>query len=102
MKLMILKNNESLCIDKNKETFEDILKKYQEESIELKEALQSGDDLQIAEETLDVIQICIGILDKLNSKEINVGQLVKRHNKKLVMRNWKEKGVIQIRWRINA
>ena len=102
MKLMILKNNESLCIDKNKETFEDILKKYQEESMELKEALQSGDDLQIAEETLDVIQMCIGILDKLNSNGMNINQLVKRHNKKLVMRNWEDKGVIQIQWKIRV
>lgn len=102
MKLMILKNNKGLGIDKSKENFQDILKKYQEESRELEEALQSEDDVQIAEETLDVIQMCIGILDKLNSNGMNINQLVKRHNKKLVMRNWEDKGVIQIQWKIRV
>ncbi len=102
MQLMILGHNKVLGIVKDNETFKEMARKNEEEAKELTEALESGDQLKIAEETLDQIQVCIGILDKLASQGINIDQLAKRHNKKLVMRNWKEKGVVNIHWKKNA
>lgn len=98
MKFMILSHNERLGIDKNKESFKDIAKKHEEESEELKEELERGNKFKIAEETLDQMQICIGILDKLATEGMDIEQLVKRHNKKLLMREWKDKGVVIIKW----
>lgn len=102
MKFMILSHNERLGIDKDTETFKDIAKKHEEESKELKEELERGDKYKIAEETLDQMQICIGILDKLALEGLDIEQLVKRHNKKLVMREWKDKGVVVIKWIMNV
>lgn len=102
MKLMILSHNKVLGINKEDETFKDMAENNEEEAKELKEALESEDLLKIGEETLDQIQVCIGILDKLASEGIDIDQLAKRHNKKLVMRNWREKGVVNIHWKTNV
>lgn len=101
MKLMILGYNKALGINKDNENFKEMARKNEEESKELKEALESGDKLKIAEETLEQIQVCIGILDKLSSQGVNIDQIAKRHNKKLIMGHWKEKGIINIHWKNN-
>ncbi|KGK88014.1 hypothetical protein [Clostridium sp. HMP27] len=98
MKLMVLSHNDNLKQDNNTWSWNDIKEKHQEEAAELIQALTEKDNYQIAEEVLDEIQVCIGILDKLQRDGLNIEQMVLRHNKKLVNRNWKDKGVVNIQW----
>ena len=70
--------------------------KLYEEFRELDNAIDEGDNIHIAEETLDVIQVAIGVLDKLHHEGIDVQQAIHRHNKKLINRGWKHKAVIKI------
>lgn len=71
-------------------------KKVDEESLELVEAIGEGDLEHIAEEALDTIQVCIGILDKLYHQGIDIQQAVDKHNRKLVGRGWAHKAVVKI------
>jgi phosphoribosyl-ATP pyrophosphohydrolase len=98
MKLMVLSHNDKLKLDNNKWGWKDIKIKHLEESKELLLALDKEDKYQIAEEALDEIQVCIGILDKLRREGVNLEQIFHRHNKKLVNREWKCKGVVEIKW----
>ncbi|MZK72452.1 hypothetical protein [Clostridium beijerinckii] len=88
MKMMILSHNKEINQDNNKWTFEEIAKKHLEESNELARALIEKDTMHIAEE----------VLDKLESLGVNIEQMCMRHNKKLVMRKWVDKGVVKIAW----
>lgn len=102
MKLMILGKNKITGLTKSRETFTELKEKHLEEANELKEALEEGIYRNIAEEAMDQIQVCIGILDKLASLGLNIDQITKRHNKKLVIRGWEEKGVIYIKCKKNV
>ena len=97
MKLMILSHNDES--NKNTETWDDVLKLHEEESNELIEAIKTGNKSLIEEETMDQLQICFGILDKLQEEGTNIGEVFNRHNRKLVKRFWKDKGVIKIQWK---
>ncbi|MZK72453.1 hypothetical protein GT707_28140 [Clostridium beijerinckii] len=88
MKMMILSYNKEINQDNNKWTFEEIAKKHRKESNELAIALLEKDTMHIAEEVFDQLQICIDVLDKLESLGMNIEQMCMRHNKKLVMRKW--------------
>jgi phosphoribosyl-ATP pyrophosphohydrolase len=96
LKMMNLDKNKSLKLDHSIWTWNEILNKAKEEAKELTEAIKDGDKAHIAEEVLDNIQINIGILDKLHQEGINVNQEFLRHEKKLINRGWKSKGVIEI------
>jgi NTP pyrophosphatase (non-canonical NTP hydrolase) len=87
MKLMVLDKNDNWGLHKAK---------VYEESLELVEAIKEGDNAHIAEEALDVIQVAIGILDKLHHEEIDIQQAVFKHNKKLANRGWDAKAFIKI------
>jgi len=95
---MILSHNDKLNQDNNLWNWQDIVKKHKEEAAELVEAIRKEDKYQIAEEVLDEIQVCIGILDKLENEGIDIEQIFLKHNKKLVNREWKGKGVVNILW----
>lgn len=86
------------------DNWEKHLEKVEEESLELYEAIEAlsyyenitvNQLLHIAEEALDNIEVCIGILDKLG-KEITEKANV-NHIKKLAERGWKFKAVLEIR-----
>ena len=100
MKLMILSHNDES--NKNTETWDDILKIHEEESDELIVAIKAGDKSSIEEETMDQLQVCLGILDKLEREGANLEELFNRHNRKLIKRFWKDKGEIKIQWEKNA
>lgn len=102
MRLMILSHNEKLGIDKSLENWNDYYNKHKEESEEVLVAIAGGNKEEIAEEVLDQIQVCINMLDKLSSEGINVTEAFRRHNKKLVNRYWKAKGVITIQCNMNV
>lgn len=87
MKLMVLDKKEKWGMHKAK---------VYEESLELVEAIKEGDNAHIAEEALDVIQVTIGVLDKLHNEGMDIQQAIYRHNKKLVNRGWKEKAIVKI------
>lgn len=101
-KMMILHRNIEQGQDNDKWSWNDISEKFHEEATELKEAIGENNNLHIAEEALDVIQVCIGILDKLGQEGIDVHQMFLRHNKKLIKRHWMEKGVVEIKWHKNV
>jgi hypothetical protein len=100
--MMILSHNHKINQDNNKWSFEEIAEKHLEESKELAEALMENNIMHIAEEAFDQLQICIDVLDKLQSLGINIEQMCMRHNKKLVMRKWVDKGVVNITWQRNV
>lgn len=89
MHLMILDKNETLKQEREK---------LLEESLELMNAITSYDIENTIEETLDVMQVCIGILDTLEKEEnIDLEKELNRHNRKLLGRGWKNKGKINIK-----
>lgn len=96
-KIMILDKNETLGEDNNVWSWKDILKKIDEESTELTLALCKEDKANIAEETLDLIQLCAGVLDKLEREGTDIDQEFLKHEKKLINRKWKSKGIIDIK-----
>jgi NTP pyrophosphatase (non-canonical NTP hydrolase) len=87
MKLMILDKNERWSLHKSK---------VYEECLELVEAINSDDQVHIAEEAFDIIQVATGILDKLHHEGIDIQQAIYRHNKKLINRGWKCKAIIKV------
>lgn len=88
MHLMILDKNETLKQEREK---------LLEESIELMNAITSYDIENTIEETLDVIQVCIGILDTLQKEEnIDLEKEINKHNRKLLERGWESRGKVLI------
>ncbi|EJP6471396.1 nucleotide pyrophosphohydrolase [Clostridium botulinum] len=86
-----------MILDKN-ETLKQEREKLLEESLELMNAITSYDIENTIEETLDVIQVCIGILDTLGKEEnIDLEKELNRHNRKLLKRGWKFKGKIVLK-----
>lgn len=84
MYLMILDKEETLTKE---------FVKLQEEFKEVSKAIELNDIENIVEEVLDVVQVCIGMLETLQeTKNIDIRQEVSRHVKKLVQRGWKDKG----------
>lgn len=84
--------------DNEKDTWELVSKDLQEESNELLEAIQEGKLIHIAEETFDVIQVCIRSLVLLKKNGINLEVENKQHNKKLVKRRWNYLRFIRVFW----
>ncbi|WP_027309306.1 hypothetical protein [Caloramator sp. ALD01] len=92
---------EMLILEKNDE-YIDMFYKLHEEVDELSCELikhvteKEETKLKIAEETLDVIQVCIGILDKLEKEGIEIAKEVEKHNMKLLKRGWRYKSVVYL------
>jgi NTP pyrophosphatase (non-canonical NTP hydrolase) len=81
-----------------KDTWELIAKDFKEESNELLEAIQEGNLIHIAEETFDIIQICIRSLALLKKNNVNLEIENKQHNKKLIKRRWNYIRFIRVFW----
>lgn len=102
MKIPVLERNEKLGLDNTQWTWEEIQEKLSEEYIELQNAIvhlrkSYGTIDHIAEETFDVIQICIGILDKVESIYPGMTRkMAKRHLNKLIERGWDMKDILQV------
>lgn len=73
-------------------------KKLKEEYKELDEAIGESDLCHIAEEVQDLIQICIRVLVLLAKKNMNLIELNRRHNKKLINRGWEAIKAIGVLW----
>ncbi|NEZ47619.1 hypothetical protein FDF74_10495 [Clostridium niameyense] len=96
MQLMILKNSSKLGINNELLTLENLIDKLQEEVKELKDAAEDKNNIDhIAEEAWDSLQMCIEVLDKLESKHnINLKITLNKHHKKIKEREWKAKKMI--------
>lgn len=88
MKIPVLEKND---------TWFKIIKKLAEEIIELVIAIIKRDKKNIAEEALDVIQVAIGVLDKLEEEGMNIESVTFRHLGKLINRGWKFKKVLEVK-----
>lgn len=97
LKLMVLKDNPRLGINNETYTLKQIKDKLKEEYEELIDEIDKEDLIKTAEESLDNIQVNILLLDYLRKRGIDIGQVSKRHNKKLVNRGWREKAILLIR-----
>jgi len=97
IKLYVLDKNERLNLDNSKWTFKDISRKLHEESKELREALTLTDNEHIAEKALDVIQVVIGLLDKLSNGNMDLKKEIEIHNSKLKGRGWELKRTYEIK-----
>ncbi|ABS39824.1 MazG-like family protein [Clostridium botulinum] len=77
-----------MILDKE-ETLPEELLKLQEEFKEVRQAILNKDKENTTEEILDIMQVCIGMLDtQVKNKDIDLEEEVKKHNKKLVNRGW--------------
>lgn len=70
-------------VDNTKVTWDYWNKKLVEEVKELIEAIDLKDKVKIMEETLDIIQVCIGMMAKLYKEGLTIENGIRRHNKKL-------------------
>lgn len=98
LKLPILQKNDSWgehqkkSVEENLELFEAI------EVIQLKEYITENDLLHTAEEVLDNIEVCIGILDKLEQIDKRIVKKANaNHIKKLLERGWKFKKLLEVK-----
>lgn len=90
----ILDANKELNINKNTETNSAIAKTVAKECYELIDALGCRDTKHIAKEALDVIQVAVNLLYKL---DIDVGHEVNIHNFKLIDRGWTFKKTLGVK-----
>lgn len=79
------------------DTIEQMVEKLREEAAECITELGSAeiDKDKVAEETLDVIQVCIGILDAF-IPNAELPEHILRHNIKLMQRGWEFKDKLSI------
>ncbi|GIW49183.1 MAG: hypothetical protein KatS3mg079_659 [Caloramator sp.] len=93
MELLILEKDDSYT-----DMFSKLHEEVEEVSTEIiKHATEKEDTKEkIAEETLDVIQVCIGILDKLEKEGIDIAKEIEKHNMKLLRRGWRYKEVVHL------
>ncbi|TDT63404.1 hypothetical protein [Fonticella tunisiensis] len=87
MDILVLKKND---------TIKEMLSKLDEEVLEVIHAATAENEERVAEEVFDTIQVCIGILDKLERFGADIKGSLERHNKKLLERGWEYEKVIHI------
>lgn len=85
-----------LVLKKDNETYFNLFNKLVEEVIEVREEMIAYKKENLVSETLDVIQVCIGILDKLEQDGIKIKKEIEKHNLKLLQRGWRYKKVLHI------
>lgn len=92
MKIPILKKDDdwSMHWDKLKEECEELLTEISDRKA------GSKNDGKILEETFDVIQMAVGILDKLEGEGCNIEKASYSHIGKLVDRCWRFKEILEI------
>ena len=94
LKFMQLGKNLETKEDNEKDSWDKVKLKIQEESKELIEAIEEKNFLHIAEE----VQVCIRVFVLLKKENLNLEQLNMRHNRKLVKRGWQHVNIIRIFW----
>ena len=94
MRMMILDRSRKLGIDNDKATYSDYILKFIEEAYEVVNAYDFGDMVNLQEELFDTIQICIGMLDRLDKDGLSLITGLNKHHKKLVSRGWESKKMI--------
>jgi len=98
LKFMQLGKNLETKEDNEKDSWDKVKLKIQEESKELIEAIEENNFLHIAEEVQDLVQVCIRVFALLKKENLNLEQLNMRHNRKLVKRGWQHVNIIRIFW----
>lgn len=83
-------------LKKDNETYFNLFNKLVEEVIEVREEMIAYKKENLVSEILDVIQVCIGILDKLEQDGIKIKKEIEKHNLKLLQRGWRYKKVLHI------
>lgn len=96
LKLMVLGKNLITGETNNKDTWEEIAKKLEEEYLEVQEAIREGDNAHIGEEVFDLIQVLLRALVKLRKDHMDLCEANRRHNRKLVKRGWTHRNIIRI------
>lgn len=88
---------------KKQESYSDMKAKLEEEVDELKEAITNyvvygkpNNAEEVCEETFDVIQVCIGILDSLEKCGTNIDEASMNHLLKLISRHWDIKKMMKV------
>lgn len=78
-------------------TYDEIFEEFQQEISKIQQAIKSNNKVTIIEESLEVIQTGINLLDKLHKEGFDIRQAVMRHEKKVILkRNNPYRGWIQI------
>lgn len=78
-------------------TYEEILEEFQQEIRGIQQAINNNNKVTIIEESLEVIQTGINLLDKLNIEGFDIRQAIMRHEKKVILkRNNPYRGWIQL------
>lgn len=98
MKLMVLKNNIITGESNENDTWDKVKAKLEEEYKELIEAIEEQNLLHIAEEVHDLVQVCIRAFILLKKDNMNLEQLNRQHNRKLVKRGWTHLNIIRVFW----
>lgn len=86
--------SDKLGIDNNTATLDQFIAKFIEEYSEVRCAFLNGDMNNMQEELFDTIQVCIGMLDKLDKEGLSLRNGLNKHHKKLVSRGWTSKKMI--------
>lgn len=94
MKLMVLDKNKNE--NNSKSSLRHTFKRLNKEVDELAQAVADGDNNHIAEEVLDVIQMCIAMLFKLFISGLDIENAIHKHNRKLMRRGWKPSAIIKV------
>lgn len=98
LKFMQLGKNIITDEDNEKDSWDKVKAKLQEESKELIEAIEEKSLNHIAEEVQDLVQVCIRVFVLLAKKNMNLVQLNRQHNRKLVKRGWQHLNIIRVFW----
>ena len=98
LKFMQLGKNLETNEDNEKDTWDNVKDKLEEEYKELIEAIEEKKFLHIAEEVQDLVQVCIRVFSLLKRANMDMEQLNMRHNRKLVKRGWQHVNIIRIFW----
>lgn len=81
-----------------KDTWEKIKAKLEEEYKELIEAIEEKDVIHIVEEVQDLVQVCIRVFALLRKENTDLVQVNRQHNRKLVKRGWTHVNIIRVFW----
>jgi len=94
MQMMVLDRSKQLEIDNSIANWDCFMEKFGEEGCEVYRAIENKDMVNLQEELFDVIQVCIGMLDKLDREGLSFRNGLNKHHKKLVSRGWTSKKMI--------
>lgn len=94
----ILKKNDELGLDNEKLSFSYIQTKLSEEYDEVVHELASENWYRLGLEVMDLIQVCILILWRLNRRGVSIRSLEREHNEKLEKRGWITESIINVKF----